>query len=175
MSWVIDNRMQDKDTIQLNIKKELIKIAKISSAHAVSSLGRPQRSNSADLDTLAAAAHFAHAHGTPGIQAILSCPKSLESTHCVSPKLNPARQSQDECEKLENNSESKQQPIATSQDPPQMHHAPQLPVSTFDPSRISFASFAAAIEVLSRHSWNQEEASLILKFRAKYGMSSNII
>jgi len=82
VSWITEKSLSPEDALYLTLSPKGILIGKVPSEPQRKRLCNNKtftRSKPVDLDTLADAAHYARAHGTPGIRAILSYPDEQQN------------------------------------------------------------------------------------------------
>lgn len=168
MSWLVEGSIQPDDGIQLKLDAKAIQVSKIPSKEMRDAVEKNEKANKqsvpVSMDTLAAAAHYAHTHGTPGIKAILLDPSTdhdaqqKKHTKPASPRTTTFTRG--------NLSTTNHATVLSGQ--PMPHQFP-MRQNRVDPN-LSFMSFAATMQAISKHTWTPEEHALIHKFHAKYGM-----
>lgn len=82
VSWITEKSLSPEDALYLTISSKGILIGKVPCEPQHKRACHEKlfsRSKSIELDTLADAAHYARAHGTPGIRAILSYPDEQQN------------------------------------------------------------------------------------------------
>eukprot|EP00889_Picochlorum_renovo_P007476 jgi/Picre1/34506/NNA_001974.t1 len=168
MAWLVERSTQPDDGIQLTLVEKAIQVSKIPSNEMRDAVEKNEKANKqsvpVSMDTLAAAAHYAHTHGTPGIKAILLDPSDDHGVHQkkhtkpASPRTTTFARG--------NLSTTNHATVLSGQPMPK-----QFPMHqhNIDPN-LSIMTFAATMQAISKHSWTPEEHALIHKFHAKYGM-----
>jgi hypothetical protein len=160
MSWMIETAFKPEESIQFDFVDKSIQVSKMSVAGwAAGSGSQPiTASSSTSMDTLAAAACFAHVHGTPGLKAILF------DGVCEQEKPQSNKRGG-----LKNVLEGR--PILPDADPqsivPTLKNESQRQRAFMDP-KIALASFAATMNAIGKHQWTLDENTLIQKFQTKF-------
>ena len=162
MSWLIETAFKPEESIRFEFLDKSIQVSKLSAAGWEAGPG-PQAiaaSSSTSMDTLAAAACFAHVHGTPGLKAILFDSVSEQREE----KPQPTKR-----DDLKHVLEGR--PIMPGAVPKSivqtLPNDNQRQRSLMDP-KLALASFAATMNAISRHQWTQDENALIQRFQTKF-------
>ncbi len=168
MSWLVEGSIQPDDGIQLQLDNKEIRVSKLPSNQMRDTIEKNEKANKqsvpVSMDTLAAAAHYAHTHGTPGIKAIL-LDASTDSDVQQKKQAKPASP----CTTTSTRGNLTTANHATILSGQPMPHQFPMHQHKIDPNNMNFMSFAATMQVISKHTWTPEEHALIHKFRAKYG------
>lgn len=184
MSWLVERALKPDDGIQIVVSDSTVQVSKIPSddmRKAIeSSTDTLTTCSSTSMDTLAAAAFYARTHGTPGIRAILCdslSEQQTEHTREQSTMKDTITADQPPCDSMQINGSidgviKKDSPVLSgklidNKAKKIFSIPPALNQVAIDP-KLSIASFHATMQVISRHTWTEEEHNLILKFRSKF-------